>query len=219
MPSGPNSLPAAPANQGRNLSSGPLPARDVMRVFVSSTFQDMQAEREELMKRVFPRLPGSLRGPGVTWGEVDGAVGITTPRPAGKALPICLAEIDGCRPFFLGLLGDRYGWRPEALEAALDRAPPDGSRTCSDGASPRWSSATASLNDPAARPFFDLRDPSWLDTLPLGARPGPLRIGRLESRAKLTALKNEVRAILPRSGAGLYQPPHLGRLVEDERAG
>ena len=32
------------------------PARRVVRVFVSSTFRDMFAEREELIRRVFPRL-------------------------------------------------------------------------------------------------------------------------------------------------------------------
>ncbi len=28
-------------------------------------------------------------------------------------LPICLAEIRRCRPYFIGLLGERYGWVPE----------------------------------------------------------------------------------------------------------
>jgi len=30
----------------------------------------------------------------------------------GKALDICLDEIDSCRPFILGLLGNRYGRCP-----------------------------------------------------------------------------------------------------------
>ncbi len=30
----------------------------------------------------------------------------------GKVLPICLAEIDRARPFFIGLIGERYGWVP-----------------------------------------------------------------------------------------------------------
>jgi hypothetical protein len=33
----------------------------VIRVFVSSTFRDMQAEREELVKRIFPQLHWSLK--------------------------------------------------------------------------------------------------------------------------------------------------------------
>ena len=30
----------------------------------------------------------------------------------GEVLPICLMEIDRARPFFIGLLGERYGWVP-----------------------------------------------------------------------------------------------------------
>ncbi|MBI3610876.1 MAG: DUF4062 domain-containing protein [Nitrospirae bacterium] len=43
----------------------------VIRVFVSSTFRDMHAEREELVKRVFPQLRKLCEQRGVTWGEVD----------------------------------------------------------------------------------------------------------------------------------------------------
>ena len=42
-----------------------------MRVFVSSTFRDMQAEREELVKRVFPKLRRICEARAVTWTEVD----------------------------------------------------------------------------------------------------------------------------------------------------
>ncbi len=34
----------------------PSPQQRVIRVFVSSTFRDMQAERNELVKRIFPQL-------------------------------------------------------------------------------------------------------------------------------------------------------------------
>jgi hypothetical protein len=29
-----------------------------------------------------------------------------------QTLKLCLDEIRACRPFFIGLLGDRYGWVP-----------------------------------------------------------------------------------------------------------
>ena len=48
-----------------------------IRVFVSSTFRDMQAEREELVKRVFPQLRKLCEARGVVWGEVDLRWGIT----------------------------------------------------------------------------------------------------------------------------------------------
>jgi hypothetical protein len=31
----------------------------------------------------------------------------------GRVLPTCLAEIDRCRPYFIGILGERYGWVPK----------------------------------------------------------------------------------------------------------
>ena len=66
----------------------------VIRVFVSSTFRDMHAEREELVKRVFPQLRKMCEQRGVMWGEVDLRWGITDEQSAeGKVLPICLEEI------------------------------------------------------------------------------------------------------------------------------
>ncbi|MBI3610874.1 MAG: DUF4062 domain-containing protein [Nitrospirae bacterium] len=87
-----------------------------IRVFVSSTFRDMHAEREELVKRVFSRLRKMCEERGVTWGEVDLRWGITDEQKAeGKVLPICLAEIQRSRPYFIGLLGERYGWVPDEI--------------------------------------------------------------------------------------------------------
>ncbi len=44
----------------------------VIRVFISSTFRDMQEEREELVKRVFPLLlSDNLSGCELVMGEVD----------------------------------------------------------------------------------------------------------------------------------------------------
>ena len=76
----------------------------------------MHEEREELVKRVFPQLRKLCERRGVTWGEVDLRWGIPDEEKAeGKVLPICLAEIERCRPYFIGLLGERYGWLPEEI--------------------------------------------------------------------------------------------------------
>ena len=32
-----------------------------------------------------------------------------------RALDLCLEQIDACRPLFIGLLGDRYGWIPSKI--------------------------------------------------------------------------------------------------------
>ena len=92
----------------------------VVRVFISSTFKDMAEEREELVKFIFPELRRRCRERRVEFVGVDLRWGITDEEKAeGKVLPICLAEIEGCRPYFIGLLGERYGWVPEKIEDEL----------------------------------------------------------------------------------------------------
>lgn len=100
------------------------PAR-VIRVFVSSTFRDMVAERDYLSKHTFPALRKLCEQRGVTWSDVDLRWGITDERAAeDQVLPICLAEIERSRPYFIGLLGDRYGWVPESIPDDLGHAEP-----------------------------------------------------------------------------------------------
>ncbi len=60
----------------------------VIRVFVSSTFRDMQSERDELVKYIFPQLHKLCEKRSVTWGEVDLHWGIT------DEYPLCTV----CRP-------------------------------------------------------------------------------------------------------------------------
>lgn len=46
--------------------------------------------------------------------------GITDEQAAeGQVLPICLEEIQNCRPYFIGLLGQRYGWVPDTISLEL----------------------------------------------------------------------------------------------------
>jgi nephrocystin-3 len=74
-------------------------------------------ERDELVKRVFPELRRRCKDRFVEIVEVDLRWGITEDQSReGATLKICLQEIDRCRPsapvFFIGLLGERYGWVP-----------------------------------------------------------------------------------------------------------
>ena len=96
--------------------SGDVSQRCV-RVFISSTFRDMMAEREHLMKQVFPELRKRCRERGVDFMEVDLRWGVTEEAAKqGKVIEICLSEIDKSRPYFLGILGERYGWAPPTDE-------------------------------------------------------------------------------------------------------
>lgn len=85
-----------------------------IKVFISSTFQDMMDERHHLVTQIFPRLRQKARARGVEIHEVDLRWGITEEESEdGKTVALCLEQIDACRPFFLGLVGDRYGWIPK----------------------------------------------------------------------------------------------------------
>ena len=98
-------------------ASGQLRA---IRVFISSTFRDMHWERDESVKQIFPQLRRLCDQRGVVWNEVDLRWGVTDEQKAeGRVLPICLAEIYNCRPYFLGLLGEGYGWVPDDIAPEL----------------------------------------------------------------------------------------------------
>jgi len=89
-----------------------------VRIFISSTFRDMHAERDYLVKWVFPELREWCEQWRLHLIDIDLRWGVTAEEAqTGKVLDVCLEQIDGSRPFFLGILGSRYGWtpRPEQL--------------------------------------------------------------------------------------------------------
>lgn len=103
-----------------------------VRVFISSTFRDMQSERDHLVRFVFPRLREQLIPHRIHLVDVDLRWGVTSEQ---DALEVCRDVINECRPRFLCILGGRYGWVPpgktrsvtddEVRYAVLDRAARD----------------------------------------------------------------------------------------------
>ena len=97
-------------------------------VFISSTFVDMQAERDHLRTRVFPELEEKLRARRHNLEWVDLRVGVATASQRDEhvrelhVLKVCLEEVRQCRPFLIVLLGDRYGWVPaeDRIKAAAE---------------------------------------------------------------------------------------------------
>ena len=84
-----------------------------IRVFISSTFRDMHVERDYLVSHVFPVIRRACRERQVEFTEIDLRWGVTKEdAEQGKVVRICLEEINRCRPYFLSLLGERYGWTP-----------------------------------------------------------------------------------------------------------
>ncbi len=87
-----------------------------VRVFISSTFHDMHAERDHLVKVVFPALRERLEKHRVYLDDFDLRWGLTKEDAINqKTLLLCLDSIHDCRPYFLGILGDRYGSRASAF--------------------------------------------------------------------------------------------------------
>jgi hypothetical protein len=88
-----------------------------IRIFISSTFKDMAAERDHLITKVFPALRRYCAERDVTLFELDLRWGISEEESKqGKVVDICLKEIRNTAPFFIGLLGERYGWVPNDEE-------------------------------------------------------------------------------------------------------
>lgn len=181
-----------------NRTQLPAAQRREIRVFISSTFRDMWEEREELVKQIFPQLRRLCESRGVVWGEVDLRWGVPDEaKSEGKVLPLCLQEIEHCQPYFIGLLGERYGWVPDQIpESLLDAQPwlrqhPHQSVT-----------ALEILHGVLLNPgmpkqaFFYFRDPAYA-----AARPGYTEEDSA-LRERLATLKDDIR----RSGVPVAEP-------------
>ncbi len=86
-------------------------------IFVSSTFRDMDLERDTIQELVYPRINALARQHGQSVSFCDLRWGIDTSAlesEAGsrKVLDVCLDEIDRCQPPMVVILGYRYGWIP-----------------------------------------------------------------------------------------------------------
>lgn len=90
----------------------------MLSIFVSSTFSDMQAERDIIRQRVLPRLQRVASKYGESVRIIDLRWGVnTTAMPEKQAtekiMDVCFEQIDKCNGRMLCLLGNRYGWIPE----------------------------------------------------------------------------------------------------------
>jgi tetratricopeptide (TPR) repeat protein len=166
----------------------------VIRVFISSTFRDMHEERERLVKFTLPQLRKMCEERAVAFTEVDLRWGITDEQKSeGKVLPLCLAEIERCRPYFIGMLGERYGWVPDSISQDLVDSQPW-------LVEHRKHSVTeleimhGVLRNPAMaeRSLFYFRDPKYPASVLAGRRPDFTAEDK-ESAGKLVRLKERIR--------------------------
>src|SRR4051794_23901953 len=110
-----------------------------VRVFISSTFRDMHAERDHLVRVVFPALRERLEKHRVYLVDIDLRWGVTREQVKNdQVLGLCLQQIDECRPFFVGLLGERYGWVPTRFPADALKQSASGRRATGDAVWEDW---------------------------------------------------------------------------------
>jgi nephrocystin-3 len=187
-----------------------------IRVFISSTFKDMKEERDYLVKFTFPQLRKLCESRGVVWGEVDLRWGVPDEAVAeGKVLPICLEEIKRCRPYFIGLLGERYGWIPDAIPCGIvEREPWLAEHVHGRKSVTELEILHGVLNNPdmAEHAFFYFRDPAYVESLPTDKRRD-FTAEDAEDAGRLRKLKDRIR----KSGFPVREnypdPKALGELV------
>ena len=81
-----------------------------IRPFISSTFQDFQEERGYLNAHIFPELNNLCYQKGTYFAPVELRWGITKKEgDSGETISLCLNNIQRCEPFFICLVGWRYG--------------------------------------------------------------------------------------------------------------
>jgi hypothetical protein len=166
-----------------------------VRVFISSTFRDMHAERDHLVKAVFPALRERLAPFRVHLLDIDLRWGVTREQAENdRVLDVCLRLIDECRPFFIGLLGERYGAVVERISAesasryGLLRAYQRKSIT-------EFEILYGVLHNDAMRghAFFYFRDPAALEQVPAEVRTTVYIETDQELVRKLADLKGRIR--------------------------
>jgi tetratricopeptide (TPR) repeat protein len=164
-----------------------------VRVFVSSTFRDMQTERDHLVKVVFPELRERMVERSLHLIDVDLRWGVTeADAEQGKVLDVILREIEASRPFFVGLLGERYGSPPQDIpsetlhEHSWLQQYPGHSYTALE-------IIHGVLHNPgvASRSFFYFRDPAFIAQVPAVVR-ADYEAENENARVKVTALKREI---------------------------
>ena len=145
-----------------------LPGKQ-LRIFVSSTFQDMRTERSILVGKVFPMVAAYCHKRKMEFIGVDLRWGVSEEQSKrGETVSICMNEIDRSRPLFMGMVGERYGWVPDGSPVSVTEQ----------------EILYGALNAPeGTEAFFYLRDDALTEEL----------CGPFEPDERLDNLKNRIR--------------------------
>ncbi|KAB2946443.1 MAG: tetratricopeptide repeat protein (plasmid) [Candidatus Methanoperedens sp.] len=190
-----------------------------IRVFISSTFSDMHDERDLLIKKIFPQLRKLCEERAVIWTEVDLRWGITKEESdEGKILPLCLEEIHRCRPYFIGLLGERYGRVPKSISADLLESQPWLKEHLEHSVTElEIIHGVFNEGQMHKHAYFYFRDPKYLESMPEGKQQYFMSD---EASGKLVKLKKKIRDAHDKEicvlREGYVNPEQLGEWILED---
>ncbi|RDD44593.1 Telomerase protein component 1 [Trichoplax sp. H2] len=177
-----------------------------IRLFVSSTFKDFHAEREVLVKQVFPELRLWCEKLKLHLIECDLRWGVPKEATSEETLRICLGEIDRCYednqwPFFLNLSSHRSGWIPGQSDVPQNLAQEYG-----------WVFGTSitemeiihgAFRKANPNALFLIRDPVFIKSLPSNFKE-TFSESSEEALEKMELLKNCIKGRFPESRVVTY---------------
>lgn len=140
-----------------------------VRIFVSSTFRDFHAERELLVKEVFPDLRAWCAKRRLHLVDCDLRWGVPKDTTTEDTLRTCLGELDRCyadniMPFFLNMTSERCGWIPGLSE--VPRTLVKDYRWIFGLSVTEMEIMHGAYRKDNPNSLFAIRDESFLDTLP-----------------------------------------------------
>jgi telomerase protein component 1 len=177
-----------------------------VKIFISSTFSDMHAERDYLIKFVFPALREKLEKYRIHLVDIDLRWGVTGEQADNdQALDLCLQQIDECRPLFIGILGERYGYVPNSFnEEALSNYGWIQHQTGKSITELEILYGVLRNHNMKNRAFFYFRDKSFIADVPESKQKNVLseeketdKKSDKDSSKKLEGLKQEIRDVKP----------------------
>lgn len=169
-------------------------------VFISSTFKDMQAERDYLHERLFPKLRKLVGQYGEDIQELDLRWGVDTYKMSEaesgyQVLRVCIDAIDRCKPYIIVLLGERYGWIPDSgvVESLRDERVSCQYEENMSITNLEIKYGALSEEETLERCIFCFRNSDFINDVPEDKRPIYLAESK-EHEAKLSFLKEQIRA-------------------------
>ena len=166
---------AAAVARARECSSASVRARTVQkrryfRVFISSTFMDMEADREFINTLILPALERRCQARNIGLSSVDLQWGVPGGTPNDEVLRTCFRELRACstggmaggEPLFLWLGGARFGWAPAPQDVPSDVRTE--TRWCDGASVTAMEVIVGGLRGPNPNAFCYLRSDSYIES-------------------------------------------------------